>query len=105
MPPLPRPSPEQEKLRKQISEYTQYQWLSLMPAWMPGALSALNHTKTAPGREGIVAAFDLGMIVFGIVCFILVRGRISSMKKRLAQLELQTSPPVSPLTAPPIAKP
>ena len=96
MSPFSNSSPEQDKLRKQIAECTQYQWLALMPAWLPGVLNAVNHTKTVPGREGIVAAFHLGMIVFGIVCFILVRGRIASMKKRLAQLESQTNRPLPP---------
>jgi len=97
-------SPEQDKLRKQITDYTQYQWLALMPAWLPGVLNVVNHTKTAPGREGIVLLYHAGMLIFGIACFICVRVRLSGFKRRLAQLEAderaRRMPPPPPIPSP-----
>jgi hypothetical protein len=81
------PQDEKTKLKKQIDEYSQFQWLALMPAWLPGILDLVNPTKTVPGREGYVLMFRIGMILFGVVCFILVRSKIKKMKAQLEKLE------------------
>ena len=74
-------------LQKKIEEYTQFQWLALMPCWLPGVLSAVNRTPTVPGREGYVLAFRLGMFVLGVTCFVIMRVKIGKMKAILARLE------------------
>jgi hypothetical protein len=94
---------EKAKLEKKIAEYSQYQWLTLMPAWMPGVLSVINPTPTVPGREFYVLLFHVGSLVFGIGCFVLVRAKIKNMKARLARLENPDS--IAPTNAPPIPDP
>ncbi|MBW3636584.1 MAG: hypothetical protein KY445_08990 [Armatimonadetes bacterium] len=93
---------EKTKLQKKIEEYTQFQWLALMPAWLPGILSLVNPTPTVPGREGYVLMVRVGMIVFGIVCFALVRAKIKKMKAQLERLE---NPSGVTIPKPPIAAP
>jgi hypothetical protein len=95
------PQDEKSRLQKKIEEYTQFQWLALMPVWLPGILSAVNRTPTVPGREIYVLLFRVGMIVFGIVCFTIVRLQIKKMKAQLAHLEN----PVNNVAGPPIPDP
>jgi hypothetical protein len=91
-----------EVLQKKITEYTQFQWLALMPCWLSGVLTAVNRTPTVPGREGYVLAFRLGMFVLGIVCFTAMRIKIGKMKAELASLE---NPPLEVEQRPPIPAP
>ncbi len=74
-------------LQKKLDEYTQFQWLALMPCWLPGVLNLVNRTPTVPGREGYVLAFRIGMFVLGIACFTAMRVKIGKMKAELARLE------------------
>jgi hypothetical protein len=92
------PLDEKGKLQKKLDEYTQYQWLALMPAWLPGILRLVNHTKTVPGREMYVLMFHVGMIAFGIICFTVVRLQMKKLKAQLAQMEnpIAVMPPPIP---------
>lgn len=74
-------------LQKKIDEYSQFQWLALMPCWLPGVLNVVNRTPTVPGREGYVLAFRIGMFVLGIGCFTYMRVKIGKMKAELVRLE------------------
>ena len=89
------------RLQKKIEEYTQFQWLALMPVWLPGILGLVNRTPTVPGREIYVLMFRVGMIVFGVFCFTMMRLQIKKMKARLARLEA----PASTVVRPPIPDP
>ena len=95
------PQDEKTRLQKKIEEYTQFQGLALMPVWLPGILSLVNRTLTVPGREIYVLLFHVGMIVFGVFCFAMVRLEIKKMKAQLAQLET----PTSTIARPPIPDP
>jgi hypothetical protein len=95
------PQDEKVSLQKKIEEYTQYQWLALIPIWLPGILSLIHRTPTVPGREMYVLLFRIGMIIFGIICFVMVRRQIKKLKVQLAQIEA----PPSIVAGPPIPDP
>jgi hypothetical protein len=78
------PLDEKAKLQKQLDEYNQFQWLALMPVWLPGILNAINRTPITPGREIYVLLFRVGFILLGIIAFVAMRVKIGKLKAQLA---------------------
>lgn len=94
-----------EQLEKKIAEHNQFQWLALMPAWLPGVLGSVNRTPTVPGREIYVLLFRVGMIVLGLVAFATMRLQIKKMKAQLARLENPSADDAGSVAKPPIPDP
>lgn len=94
---------EKAKLEKKIHWYSQYHAMTLMPIWSTGLIAAMNRTPIPPGRVIYVAMYYIGVIFFGIGCFVFVHSKIKTMQAQLARMEKAGS--VETTNPPPIPDP
>ncbi len=82
---------EKTKLEKKIQEYNLFQWLALMPSWLPYVMDLFNRTPPAPVREIHVLVLRVGLAIFSLVCFAVVGMKIKKMQARMVEIEIGES--------------
>lgn len=95
---------QKEALEKKHAGLAQYQYLCWFPVWIPLITNAVRPTPTVPGREIYVLWFHIGSFVFSLVSWVALRIYLGKLKKQIAALDAQITPPTD-RPKPPISSP